>query len=123
MSTYLSRREFLIQRVEELRQLRDGWYGQGSIAPTKDVLLALDQIIPEIISSNNKIVIAPYGDGSIFLEWDCPSSFNNVFIEPDQKMYMNVDPRSEDSSEEMEYEGNLDLYLLRQFIEANSWEA
>lgn len=66
------------QRIEELRSLEDGWWGEGSKRPSDVLLDDLQTLIPFLEQSPVHITFGCDGDGQIVFEWDIEEVNHNL---------------------------------------------
>jgi hypothetical protein len=59
----------LMERITQLRSLRDGWIGEGSITPDRETLDWIDNNIRTLATSDAKISVIPLSDGTLSITW------------------------------------------------------
>lgn len=74
--------EFM-KTVTDLRELRDGWLGESSLAPTS---VAIDELVAAHTAIDAEARISPAADGSIVVEWESHDREYLVSIERDNSI-------------------------------------
>lgn len=72
-----------MKTVTDLRQLRDGWLGESSLAPAP---VAIDELVAAYAAIATEARISPAADGSIVIEWESDDREYLVSIERDNSI-------------------------------------
>lgn len=107
-----TRKDTMMSRLTAIAELRDGWAGPGSEAIARDVVTALEQVIPRVAD-----VPREYGaraDGSVAFEWrEERKSFTALLEGAGPEMFLLADEGGEDFAEA---EGAFDLDAFVRFV-------
>lgn len=69
-----------IDRIDEIAELRDGWSGEGSLAPTERIILAARTIAVGLLAERPGAEIAAMPNGTIAFDWETADGSANLEI-------------------------------------------
>lgn len=113
-STHAEGLEVVVERLQTIRMLSNGWLGEGSSAPDHHLLEWLDANAHLLALSTSAISIIPLGDGGVSLEWRTEAVEFTVELQPDDQMVFVADNTQTDELEESVQA--LDAASLAEFI-------
>jgi hypothetical protein len=69
-----------IDQINEIAELRDGWSGDGSLAPTERIIIAAQTIAVSILGDRPGAEIAAMPNGTIAFDWEMAKGTANLEI-------------------------------------------
>lgn len=103
--------------ISALSSLEDGFLGEGSVAPTQDVLAKLIAIGRDLEHRH----VVPSWNGGLLIEWRDARCEFTAALEPSRQLFLCVDDTETDELREIERP--FAETVLRQFLRDGTWSA
>ena len=88
------------QKIEQLGKLRDGWDGNGALAPSPEALVSIGFIIKSLKKSVlMHCVLFPANDGGVYLQGRFRNGKLSVYVQKDQMTYVVKTPTQKETAE------------------------
>ncbi len=110
----------VVHRIRESAELKSGWLGPGSVAPTADLGQLVEQVARDISALGIPVAIVPNADGSFVLEWRASDVEYTAELAADRSLLLVADNVVSDELAERELP--FDAHVLRRFLLTGSMQ-
>jgi hypothetical protein len=90
----------IIMKLQQIADLHDGWVGPGSLAVSKLLLAAVNQLLPVFRNVDFDVAIGPTADGHVVIEWAKAGIEYTAEIDADLNMFLCADNTVTDALDE-----------------------